>query len=76
MTISSETQIAVLQNQMNNVENKLDVLNKKFDDFLKDAPSMFAGKWVETLFKYVVVATLLAVLGGLYALVGLHIGNL
>lgn len=73
MQTSDSTKIAVLQNQMDNIKNTTDRIEKKLDDFLAQAPSMFAGKWVERALKTGIAAVLMAVLLALLALIGLHL---
>ena len=70
---TDSVKIAILQNQMDNINNTTDRIEKKLDNFLEQAPNLFAGKWVENTIKTVMTITLIAVLGALLALVGLHL---
>lgn len=75
---SLETKVAVMQNQIKNVEQKVDEgfdsaktemakLNKKMDDFIATANASFASKWVEDdliwLRRMVIGAVVMAILG-------------
>lgn len=73
MEASDSTKIAVLQNQMDNIKNTTDRIEAKLDSFLAEAPSMFAGKWVETTLKTAMTVIMIAVLGAVLALIGLHL---
>ena len=73
MQTSDSTKIAVLQNQMDNIKNTTDRIEKKLDDFLEQAPTMFASKWVESAIKTGMTVIMVAVLGALLALIGLHL---
>ena len=70
---TQDIKIAVLQTKVDNIQETTERIEKKLDDFLNNAPNMFAGKWVENLFKTLVVVTLVAVVGGILALLGLHV---
>ena len=72
MEQSDSIKIAILQNQMDNIKNTTERIEKKLDTFLEQAPNLFAGKWVENTIKTIMTITLIAVLGALLALVGLH----
>lgn len=57
------TEVAVIKNQMNNIEKKMDELGEKMDGFIKAAEERFAGKWVEKLMLLVGGAVIVAIIG-------------
>jgi hypothetical protein len=76
----NDTKIAVLQNQMNNVEKKVDEgfrdardemvkLNTKLDLFIESAESKFASKWVETTLARINWIIIIAIIGAILSLV-------
>lgn len=67
--MTTEVEVAVLQNQMDNIEKKVDQgfdgINKRLDGL----DNKFAGKWVETPLKLIGGAIGLALVGALMALI-------
>lgn len=74
--VSQETEIAILQTNMANVEKKVDegFAALKADnaetkqiilDFIKKSEDKYAGKWVETVFRMVGYMFLTAIVGGI-----------
>jgi hypothetical protein len=48
-----ETKVAVIQNQMDNIETKVDELKDMLTKFIETSDGKFASKWVEDALKWV-----------------------
>lgn len=68
MADNPETQIAVLQTQMDNLNEKLDGISKQLTDFINKADDKYAAKWSEKAWVY-----FFAVLGGTFLLALIYV---
>lgn len=57
--------VAVMQEQMDNIEEKVEHISDTLDEFIETAEKRFASKWVEK----VAVATFIALLAAIIALI-------